>query len=58
MVKKCVYTNSCVSLVLFQNACDLCINLAEDQMDRILVSMEENMLDPVNGNGGRFKQVR
>jgi len=34
------------------------MNLSEDQMDMLLVSMENYMIDPLNGNGGKVKQVR
>ncbi|XP_053402963.1 uncharacterized protein LOC128558132 [Mercenaria mercenaria] len=50
---ECVYS----LMRVVRNACDLCINLAEDQMDKMLLSMEESVIDPLNGNGGKLKKI-
>lgn len=50
---ECIYS----LMRVIRNACDMCLNLAEDQMDRILLNMEESIIDPLNGNGGKLKKV-
>ncbi|KAH3774704.1 uncharacterized protein LOC127844060 [Dreissena polymorpha] len=50
---ECIYT----LMRVIRNACDLCVQLAEDQMDKMLLSMEDSVLDPLNGTGGRLKQL-
>lgn len=50
---ECIYS----LMRVIRNACDLCIDLAEDQMDKLVVGMEDNIIDPLTRNGGRLKKA-
>ncbi|XP_052815183.1 uncharacterized protein LOC128242157 [Mya arenaria] len=43
---ECVYT----LMRVIRNACDMCLQLSEDQVDKLVLAMEDVVLDPLNGN--------
>ncbi|XP_060563249.1 uncharacterized protein LOC132722728 isoform X2 [Ruditapes philippinarum] len=49
---ECIYS----LMRIIRNACDVCITLAEDQMDRIVLNMEDSVINPLNTNAVNLKK--
>lgn len=42
---------------VIRKACDMCIDMAEDQIGKLLVDMEHHIVDPLDRHAGQYRQI-